>query len=141
MDEKKAEQLRKQFMWDYDADPDKLTNTLEELRALQAALDDPEELVNSYRRASAELLDFFERMRELACSEAESIGGTVDFSSSTLSQIILACVRGYPDFVHAFEGTNSLLKDELETSRRLGQQIFEIAEHYEEIIRVRGDRE
>jgi hypothetical protein len=141
MDEQKAEQLRKEFMWDHDAEPDKLTNTLEELHALQEVSYDPGELVNSYRRASAELLDFFERIRELAFSEAESIGGTVDFSSSTLSQIILACVRGYPDFVHAFEGTNSLLNEELETSRKLGRQIFEVAEHYEAIIQARGDKE
>jgi hypothetical protein len=141
MDEKNAEQLRKQFMWDYDEDPDKLTNTLEELRVLQAAFDDPEELVNRYRRASAELLDFFDRLSELAFSEAEGNGGTVDFSNSAISQIILACIRGYPDYVRAFEGTNILLNDELETSRRLGRQVFEVSEHYEGIINARESDE
>lgn len=138
MNEFEAERLKRQIMLDYDADPGKLTDVLDELRELQEASGNPEELIQKYQKASAEIIDFFDRLRNHAESEASNGGELVDFTNLTLSQVILACVRGYPDYRRAFEGTNSLLNEEMETSRKLGQQIFEITEHYEGIIHESG---
>jgi len=138
MNELRAEQIRKQLMLDHDAVPDKLTDTLDELRVLQEVLGSPEELLSKYRDVSSELIDFLDRLHALAVSEAESGGALVDFSDSTVSQILLACIRGYPDYKRAFEGTNNLLNEEIAKSAKLGRQIFEIAQHYEEIIQEIG---
>jgi hypothetical protein len=134
MNQQKAEQLRRRLMGDHDSEPDKLTNVVDELRALQESSDRPEELVERYRRASSEIIDFFDRLQDLAVSEAESSGDLINFSDFTASQILLACVRGYPDYRRSFEGTNGLLNEEMERSRALEQQILEVSLHYEGII-------
>lgn len=128
-------------MWDHDTEPDKLTNVVDELRALQESSAIQEGLVERYKRASSEIIDFFDKLQDLALSEAENGGGLIDFSDSTVSQIVLACVRGYPDYRRSFEGTNSLLNEEMEKSRTLEQQMHEISLHYEEIIQGLGPEE
>lgn len=134
MDAERAEEFRKTHMLDHDAAPNMLTDAVESMRTFGTVAGDTSEILEGYRAASAVVVDFFDRVVGLAIHEASSGGNLVNFDGQTHSQILLQAVREFPDYLGAYNGTNTLLAEAYATIEEQRKQMLELSGEFSKFV-------